>query len=59
VVPATEGTPVLVLAGSLRGKRGRLLKRNTGGLHGRLEGAGGVEAESGYDGQAVDLVEVA
>ncbi|KAI7838635.1 hypothetical protein COHA_007562 [Chlorella ohadii] len=29
VVPATEGTPVLVLAGSLRGKRGRLLKRNT------------------------------
>lgn len=30
VVPATEGTPVLVLAGALRGKQGRLLKRNTG-----------------------------
>lgn len=29
VVPATEGTPVLVLAGALRGKQGRLLKRNT------------------------------
>ena len=30
VVPAAEGTPVLVLAGALRGKRGRLLARNTG-----------------------------
>ncbi|KAL4422274.1 hypothetical protein ABPG75_008471 [Micractinium tetrahymenae] len=29
VVPAAEGTPVLVLAGPLRGKQGRLLKRNT------------------------------
>ncbi|EFN53037.1 hypothetical protein CHLNCDRAFT_53994 [Chlorella variabilis] len=29
VVPSTEGTPVLVLAGRLRGKQGRLLKRNT------------------------------
>ena len=30
VVPAAEGTPVLVLAGPARGMQGRLLKRNTG-----------------------------
>jgi hypothetical protein len=29
-VSAAEGTPVLVLAGALRGKQGRLLKRNAG-----------------------------
>ncbi|GAB4821491.1 hypothetical protein N2152v2_008537 [Parachlorella kessleri] len=29
VVPSQEGTPVLVLRGRLRGRRGRLLKRNT------------------------------
>ncbi|KAL4855957.1 hypothetical protein ACK3TF_003714 [Chlorella vulgaris] len=29
VVPAAEGTPVMVLAGPLRGKQGKLLQRNT------------------------------
>ena len=49
VVPAAEGTPVLVLAGALRGKRGRLLARNTGASRGCVgcEGWGGGGASFG------------
>uniref|UniRef100_A0A1D2AB25 KN17 SH3-like C-terminal domain-containing protein n=1 Tax=Auxenochlorella protothecoides TaxID=3075 RepID=A0A1D2AB25_AUXPR len=44
VVPGVEGTPVLLLAGRLRGRHGRLLRRNTGELSWGNEGRGGCPA---------------
>ena len=49
VVPGTEGTPLLVLHGQFRGRRARLLKRNTEtGLAAVQVGGVGDEGEGGW-----------